>query len=118
MREGKRSGKEGIAALKMPVILLAMMFLFFAADGPLGIALDLGYLCHSGDAGCPDRDSDGLPCGPDCPCSCCPGHRVMPVIASDPLFLATPALTSTVQPEDKTPSQKDIPFTIFRPPEA
>lgn len=118
MREGKMFGKEGVAALKMPAMLLALMFLFFASGGLMSVALDLGHLCHSEDAGCPDRDSDGVPCGPNCPCSCCPGHRVMPAIASLPLFLVSPTLTSAVQPEDKAPSQKDIPFTIFRPPEA
>lgn len=118
MSEGTVLRRERAARRLMPAVLVALVLLFFAADGPLGLALDLGHLCHSEDAGCPDGDSDGAPCGPNCPCSCCPGHRVMPAIASVPLFLATPDLTAAVQPAGAEPSQKDIPFTIFRPPEA
>jgi len=104
------------ASGKSLVLVLVMFLLFFAADGPLGIALDLGHLCHSEDAGCPDRDSDGLPCGPDCPCGCCPGHHTVQAIYELSFIFQAPGCSRSFEAAVETPCQKEIPSSIFRPP--
>ena len=54
-----------------------------AAVGELLHAASSGWsdgACHEG-APCPDPDEGGDPCGPTCPCACCPGHRTAPALA-------------------------------------
>jgi hypothetical protein len=65
---------------------------------------------------CPDPGNDGAPCGPECPCTCCPGHRLAVAFPiSGPSIVAPssddldPALPADLHP-------KEIGKNIFRPP--
>ena len=116
MSEGTVLRRERAARRLMPAVLVAVVLLFFAADGPLGLLADLGHLCHSDETDCPDKDGDGAPCGPDCPCSCCPGHQVMPALLQLSFFLDAPGPAAAADPTEKSPAQKDISSLIFRPP--
>jgi hypothetical protein len=72
---------------------------------------------HSGSP-CSDPDAGGEPCGPACPCACCPGHRTPPALAvGDAVSGALIAgqfeagLPDTLHP-------KDVFRRVFHPPRA
>ncbi|HUT79441.1 MAG TPA: hypothetical protein VM285_17220 [Polyangia bacterium] len=73
---------------------------------------------HSEGDPCPDPVDDGHPCGPTCPCTCCPGHLtkiaiapVRPVIAARPDSEVEAVLPTALHP-------KEIINRIFHPPRA
>ena len=67
---------------------------------------------------CPDPGDDGNPCGPTCPCACCPGHLTVAAFVMTRSSL--PALPSderlVFETHDLQP--KDVHFRIFHPPRA
>jgi hypothetical protein len=101
--------------------VLSLFVVAFVA-GAFGQAVhESGHAGHADlaeGASCPDSDTDGAPCGPTCPCTCCPGHSGAAVIVSHSAEFST--LTSAVAcgsvVNDLDP--KEIPFPIFHPPRA
>jgi hypothetical protein len=112
----KRSVLTRIAATVLSVFVVA--FVAGAFGQAVHEANHSGHSDHSGGASCPDADADGAPCGPTCPCTCCPGHSGAAVIVSHATEFST--LTTAVACGsvviDLDP--KDIPFPIFHPPRA
>jgi hypothetical protein len=73
-------------------------------------------MSHSESSSCPDPGDDGNPCGPTCPCACCPGHlaaatfvSVRPSIQAPPSDEFQLSLLNDLHP-------KDVIFRIFHPP--
>ncbi|MFZ5786470.1 MAG: hypothetical protein ACOY3Y_08505 [Acidobacteriota bacterium] len=65
---------------------------------------------------CQDPDPDGHPCGPVCPCACCPGHRVPPALTSGgPLLGAPLPLHLETRPAEAFHPQ-DVLRRVFHPP--
>jgi hypothetical protein len=73
---------------------------------------------HDDGSTCPDSDHGG-PCGPVCPCTCCPGHA-MAAAASSVAVPTTLALAQPVHEVEVSPPEelhpKDFLARIFRPP--
>jgi hypothetical protein len=67
---------------------------------------------------CPDPDSNGQPCGPECPCACCPGHSSAVAFLSGWPSLGAPSSheNRASSPDDLHP--KDVRVRIFHPPRA
>jgi hypothetical protein len=79
----------------------------------------LDAICHTGGAPCPDTDDWGQPCGPQCACTCCPGHgaAVSPAQSQPLWFSLPPSEELTVSPQrDLHP--REVCLRIFHPPRA
>ncbi|HUU00033.1 MAG TPA: DUF6660 family protein [Myxococcota bacterium] len=110
--------------MKLQRLALAVLFLFVAGlvsatAGEILLTLVSSdrVNCSEGPS-CPDPDDDGNPCGPTCPCACCPGHSAAAAFVSiRPSIQALPSdefqasLTDDLHP-------KDFHFRIFHPPRA
>lgn len=77
-------------------------------------ALEAG---HADGAPCPDSEGNGDPCGPACPCACCPGHRV-PALASAHAHAipSTPGALEALPLDALNP--QDVVRRVFHPPRA
>lgn len=51
---------------------------------------EVGSAAGSETTPCADPDSDGGPCDPSCPCSCCPGHVQTLAFAAERVAVAAP----------------------------
>ena len=96
-------------------LVFAVLLMIMAADGPMGFMSEMLSVGHS-EGACQDPDCGGVPCGPGCPCACCPGHHVFSSLFEQSFSLEEPSEELTVAPAAETPCQKEIPSTIFRPP--
>jgi hypothetical protein len=67
---------------------------------------------------CPDPGKEGDPCGPDCPCACCPGHRPAATFPSVALAIVAPAMKELVPLVPVEPTLSEIGQRIFHPPRA
>jgi hypothetical protein len=110
--------------MKLQPLALAVLFLFVAgfvsatAGEVLHASAGVDRESHSEGSSCPDPGDDGNPCGPACPCACCPGHSpaaafvsVWPALEAQPSHGHHASLTDDLDP-------KDAHFRIFRPPRA
>ncbi|MBN1610198.1 MAG: hypothetical protein JW940_26460 [Polyangiaceae bacterium] len=75
---------------------------------------------HQDEPTCPDRDHDGKPCGPLCPCTCCPGHGMVPADVPSP---SVPVVVSTLSTEVDLVSAEELDpilvvSRVFHPPRA
>lgn len=67
---------------------------------------------------CPDPETDGQPCGPDCLCLCCPGHASgLAVFASCPSVPCPPSSEFELEAHDDL-RPKGVLRRIFHPPRA
>jgi hypothetical protein len=82
---------------------------------------------HIAGISCPDPGEDGHPCGPTCPCLCCPRRppsaTVLPVLVAAPASVRPPigGPTSGEEPESVRRDDfhpKNVLSRIFRPPRA
>jgi hypothetical protein len=104
---------------RFAVVVLAMFIAGFTMA-------DIGELLHVGSdstahvdgPSCPDPGDDGAPCGPDCPCTCCPGHRItMSSSCIRPHLVILTARTLVLSYwHDLHPY--DVELSVFRPPRA
>lgn len=112
--------------MKLQRLASIVLFLFVAglvstaAGEALHASADAvqGSHAENPSSSCPDPGDDGKPCGPACPCACCPGHvsaaafvAARPSIHPPPSGEHRPAL-----PDDLHP--KDVHFHVFHPPRA
>lgn len=108
--------------MKLQRLALVVLFLFVAGL----VSATAGEVLHSlvssdqvncsEGPSCPDPDDDGNPCGPACPCACCPGHSAASVVVSArPSIQAMPSgeLQASLA-DDLHP--KDVYYRIFHPP--
>jgi hypothetical protein len=106
---------------------LALIVLFFFAIGLAPAAADeaLHLASHADEASpfeyanapCPDSE-DGHPCGPACPCACCPGHRTIAAFVTvSPAFQELPSPERFASPAERLHPQ-DVFFSFFHPPRA
>jgi hypothetical protein len=76
---------------------------------------------HQDGSNCPDSDCSQGPCGPMCPCTCCPGHRMLALSftldGATVLDLAPPPEGAMAWRSERLDSQ-DLRFRIFHPPRA
>jgi hypothetical protein len=107
------------------IVVLVMLLMFIAGIAAAhpqrlsGSASSLDPTCHSDGSPCPDAGACDHPCGPACPCTCCPGHGAAVVPAPYPLcsFNLPPTRGVTVNPpRDLYP--REVHFRIFHPPRA
>jgi len=65
---------------------------------------------------CPDPDEHGDPCGPMCPCTCCPSHGMSKYFIETEISRAfqPSAIIVNIQPDNLHP--KAIPHRVFHPP--
>jgi len=76
-----------------------------------------GDATHAEDGQCPDRGSDGSPCGPDCTCTCCPGHwTAAPRDLASPMPAPGAVRTRLVPSHPAEPTGTTT--SVFRPPRA
>ncbi len=83
----------------------------------------LGESLHAGTdeashaaAPCPDPDPGGHPCGPVCPCACCPGHRVSPALTAGGPPLVAPSTLHLEHRLAETFHPQDVLRRVFHPP--
>jgi hypothetical protein len=107
-------------------LALVVLFLFVAGlvSGAAGEAMHASasadQVSHSESSGssCPDPGDDGKPCGPTCPCACCPGHLTTAAFVSvRPSIQPPPSDELHVSRLDEL-HPKDVHFRIFHPPRA
>lgn len=72
--------------------------------------------CHSGGSPCPDPDAGGDPCGPACPCACCPGHRTAPALAAGDSVRGAPGAGRFEAGPPDALHPKDVFRRVFHPP--
>ncbi len=65
---------------------------------------------------CPDSDEAGEPCGPNCSCTCCPGHNVSHIFVSAAFSHAFQSSESLVSMSSDNLRSKVISNRIFHPP--
>ena len=71
---------------------------------------------HAEGSTCPDPDSDEHPCGPSCPCTCCPGHLTAAAITPlQPVIVAPLSDEIEISMRDDL-HPKDVLSRIFHPP--
>lgn len=123
-RLGKR-GSPMIPGRMIRVVLLCFVIglIASAAGELLDLSVDPVASAHAHGVAhshaCPDPEQDGSPCGPACPCTCCPGHSVPAAVvyADRPSLLIPPAAQlQAVPPRDLHP--EDVLRRIFHPPRA
>ena len=75
-------------------------------------------VADSGSSACPDGDDHGMPCGPTCPCICCPGHLLRLAYFPGVPTVRSPMTgpVETVTADNLHPT--DITDRIFHPPRA
>jgi len=73
--------------------------------------------CHS-DGPCNDPGDGGKPCGPTCPCACCPGHRTVPALAVDDSHHGSPVAAQFEAAPPDTLNHEDVVSRVFHPPRA
>lgn len=73
---------------------------------------------HFDSSSCPDPCDDGVPCGPSCPCACCPGHATVVVFAAVRPVIPAPPIDELESPSHDILEPQDVHFRIFRPPRA
>jgi hypothetical protein len=105
------------------VVLLCLVAGFVSTAGGLGLrpTASTDQVTHNDGSTCLDSDHGREPCGPMCPCTCCPGHgTVATPFASGELAvisLAPPVHeVEASRPQDLHP--KELLFSIFHPPRA
>lgn len=113
-------------------LAIVVLFLFVtglvsaAAGEALHASAGADEATHAESSGpsCPDSGDDGKPCGPMCPCTCCPGHLT---VAAFVTVAASVTVGPTVQhspsskPHTSLPDglhPKDTYSRIFHPPRA
>ncbi|MBI5507426.1 MAG: hypothetical protein HY903_01615 [Deltaproteobacteria bacterium] len=106
--------------LALPVLCLiaaAAVLSFFARDS-VDAAVATPGAADASDPGCPDPDTHGRPCGPSCPCACCPGHMVRVALLPGVPTMGAPTATAldTIVVTRCTPV--DVLQRIFHPPRA
>jgi hypothetical protein len=101
------------------VFLLFVAGIFSAtADGMAHASVRADAMGDSDGPSCPDPADDGIPCGPTCPCACCPGHSMaVPFMLTEPAFRA-PTSDDLELPLLTNLHPKDVPVRIFHPPRA
>lgn len=64
---------------RLALLALSIMIASFVAAAPSG-GMETVHAAQTEATPCPDPGDDGSPCGPTCPCSCCPGHAPSPAL--------------------------------------
>jgi hypothetical protein len=105
---------------------MAILFLFLgglmctSASDALYAATEDSPKTHSKGVVCPDPGENDEPCGPDCPCDCCPGHVntafALTVNVQASILFPPPAEVHLSMPGDLHP--QDALVRIFHPPRA
>ncbi|MEK7705250.1 MAG: hypothetical protein AAB426_09845 [Myxococcota bacterium] len=105
--------------LSATVSLLVVAGLVSAAAGEALHALaSADRVGRSEGSSCPDPGDDGNPCGPACPCVCCPGHLTAGVLMSPRPIVDVPASDDLIIPWRDALHSKDVLSRIFHPPRA
>ncbi|HOC44256.1 MAG TPA: hypothetical protein PKJ99_14675 [Thermoanaerobaculales bacterium] len=65
---------------------------------------------------CPDPGDDGSPCGPSCPCACCPGHAPTPAVVVAQCSVAAPSPSTLETTPHRALQSTDLRLRIFHPP--
>lgn len=110
--------------MKLRRLATVVLFLFVAglasaaASEALHSSVDPSSASSAEHSSCPDPGDDGNPCGPACPCACCPGHvTAAAFVAVESAHQLPPTAELHVfVPRDLHP--KDVYFRIFHPPRA
>jgi hypothetical protein len=119
----KRRVRQTARAWRILLAAVVCLFACFASSRALGassLRAHVEIASHQDEPRCPDRDHDGKPCGPLCPCTCCPGHGIVP---ADVPSLSVPFVVSALSTEAELPSIErldpvDVVFRVFHPPRA
>lgn len=106
------------------VLLLCLFGLFVSASLSVEhpVADNQEHVTHEDGSPCPDSEQDSEPCGPLCPCTCCPGHAAM-AAAVVPVPVAfsfvAPSLPRAQQVGVRLPKAlhpQELLYSIFHPP--
>lgn len=65
---------------------------------------------------CPDPGDDGFPCGPTCPCSCCPGHAPSPALWAHHCSVGAPPSSELEPTPARDLGSANLLHRIFHPP--
>ncbi len=102
-------------------LLLCVVAGFASSAGTLTVGSPAGTseVTHEDGSTCPDSDHDHAPCGPACPCTCCPGHARLaaaftPVDAC--LVWVVPPVSEVEAPAPRDLHPEEPSFSIFHPP--
>lgn len=105
-------------------LALLVLFVFVAgstlatADEVLHSSARSGPSAPSTADSCPDPGTDGQPCGPGCPCFCCPGHaNGLAVFPPRPSVGIPPSSEFELEAHDDL-RPKGVLRRIFHPPRA
>jgi hypothetical protein len=102
-------------ALVVPLLFLAGFVP--AAAGELAPSwLGAGQASCLDGSSCPDPDNHGHPCGPACPCACCPGHQAATAASLTRPSIGIPPANSLEACSAGDLHPKDVPHRIFHPP--
>ena len=107
--------------IRRRLALPALVFFLTGLVSPLGgellrLVADSGEANHPELASCPDPADDGHPCGPECECTCCPGHATGLVFVAQRFSLRPlPSDEHKARAHD-TLHPQDVLLTIFHPP--
>jgi hypothetical protein len=103
------------------VALLCLFTGFVWTAGTLGSTGSSDQVTHEDGSTCPDSDNGHAPCGPVCPCTCCPGHGALAAAfaPADPgLAILAPRVHEVVAPPPEDLHPEELSFGIFHPPRA
>ena len=101
------------------VLALFVAGLFSTAEAEvLHATADPSAAGQSGGTPCPDPGDEGDPCGPDCPCACCPGQRPAATFPSLALAIVAPPMKELEPLVPVEPTLSEIGQRIFHPPRA
>lgn len=114
---GKRTPRLGCSAL---LALFLVGFFLSSAGEVLAATHAAGEApaSHEEGSSCPDPARDGEPCGPACPCACCPGHRLTVACAGTEPFVPAPPPSDLFLALPTVLHPREIGQRIFHPPRA
>lgn len=93
-------------------------FVSAAAGEALHSSVDSSLASSAESSSCPDPGEDGSPCGPTCPCACCPGHLTMAAFGAAESVHHFPSTAELHVFVPRNLHPKDVYFRIFHPPRA
>jgi hypothetical protein len=116
-------GEKGVR-VKAHHLVPAVLVVFIAelASAAVGESLHestgIDEMHHSKGSSCPDPANDEDPCGPTCPCTCCPGHLTATAIALVHPFIAAQLTDELEAMSQRALYPKEVLDRVFRPPRA
>jgi hypothetical protein len=118
------SKTSGSVSAKLRCLASMVLFSFVAAlafssgTGAFCATEDRSQVTHEEGSSCPDPGGGGDPCGPSCPCTCCPGHRPPVAFSGFESIVLIPPSADLIAASPTDLHPRDVDQSIFHPPRA